>query len=331
MYLLLPTQVQISLPGLMVATASIFPPTTVQTGLQAGSGLTNTRIRALTISGTNLFTGTLGGGVFLSTNNGTNWTQVSSGLTNTYVNAITFSGTNLFASTEGGIFVSTNNGTNWTSASNGLTNTYIHSIAVSGTNLFAGTEDGVFFSSNNGTNWTQVSTGLTNTIIWALEVSGLNLFAGTNGNGIWRRPLDEIIPVELISFTASVTGNDVTLSWTTATELNNLGFEVQRSIENKNWNTIAFVEGAGTTTSSQSYGYVDNSISSGKYFYRLKQVDFNGSFEYSNVVDVLVGIPNEFVLSQNYPNPFNPSNINYLMQYRQQSFVTLKVYDIIGK
>jgi len=295
----------------------------------AGSGLTNTRILSITISGTNLFTGTFGGGVFLSTNNGTSWTPASSGLTNTYVNAITVSGTNLFASTEGGIFLSTNNGTTWTVASTGLTNTYIHNIAVSGTNLFAGTEDGVFFSTNNGTNWTQVSTGLTNTIIWALAVSGTNLFAGSNGNGVWRRPLDEIIPVELTSFTASVTENTVTLRWTTATELNNLGFEVQRSIENKNWNAIAFVEGTGTTTSSQNYNCVDNSVSSGTYFYRLKQVDFNGNFEFSSVVDVIVGLPNEFVLAQNYPNPFNPStSITY--QIAVNNLVNLKIYNVLG-
>ncbi|MCJ7717585.1 MAG: T9SS type A sorting domain-containing protein, partial [Anaerolineales bacterium] len=181
-----------------------------------------------------------------------------------------------------------------------------------------------------GTNWTQVSTGLTNTIIWALAVSGTNLFAGTNGNGVWRRPLDEIIPVELISFTASVTGNTVTLRWTTATELNNLGFEVQRSIENKNWNAIAFVEGTGTTTSSQNYGCVDNSVSSGTYFYRLKQVDFNGNFEFSSVVEVIVGLPNEFVLAQNYPNPFNPStSITY--QIAVSNPVYLKIYNVLGK
>ena len=295
----------------------------------AGSGLTNTRIRALTISGTNLFTGTFGGGVFLSTNNGTSWTPSSSGLTNTYVNAITVSGTNLFASTEGGIFLSTNNGTTWAAASTGLTNTYTHAIAFSATNLFAGTEDGVFFSTNNGTNWTQVSTGLTNTVIWALAVSGTYLFAGSNGNGVWRRPLDQIIPVELISFTASVTGNSVTLRWTTATELNNLGFEVQRSTENKNWNTIVFVEGKGTTTSSQNYGCVDNLVSLGKYFYRLKQIDLDGGFSFSDVVEVNVSVPTDFALEQNYPNPFNPTT-TISFSIPSAGFTSLIVYDILG-
>jgi hypothetical protein len=116
--------------------------------------------------GTNLFAGTDGGGVFLSTNNGTSWTAVNTGLTNTDVCPSPFQGTNLFAGTwGGGVFLSTNNGTSWTAVNTGLTNTYVWSLAVSGTNLFAGTGGGgVFLSTNNGTSWTAVNTGLTNTL-----------------------------------------------------------------------------------------------------------------------------------------------------------------------
>jgi len=137
-------------------------------------------------SGTNLFAGTYGGGVFLSTNNGTSWTEVNTGLTNTYVFALAVSGTNLFAGTFGGVFLSTNNGTDWTEVNSGLTNTTVYSLAVSNINLFAGTSGGgVFLSTNNGTSWTEVNTGLTSTTVYTLAPSGTNLFAGTSGGGVF--------------------------------------------------------------------------------------------------------------------------------------------------
>ncbi|MDP2364656.1 MAG: T9SS type A sorting domain-containing protein, partial [Ignavibacteria bacterium] len=308
------------------------------------AGLTNTRIFALTASGTNLYAGTFGGGVFLSTNNGTSWSPISAGLTNTSINTIVVSGTNLFAGTENGIFLSPNNGTSWTEASTGLTNTFIHAIAFSGTNLFAGSEDGVFFSTNNGTSWNTASTGLTNTLIWALAVSETNLFAGSNGNGVWRRPIDSVVPVELVSFTSSTNGNDVVLNWSTATETNNSGFEIERSVisipilpdgrqvyreRNLNWGKVGFVNGNGTTTETQSYSFNDNNLLSGKYLYRLKQIDFDGTFEYSNEVEVIINVPDKFELSQNYPNPFNPTTkIKYQIATSDQ--VSLKIYDVLG-
>ena len=138
------------------------------------------------------------------------------------------------------------------------------------------------------------------------------------------------IPVELISFAASLIGTDVHLNWSTATELNNSGFEIHRFTTNKDeWNKIGFVAGHGTTTKQQHYSFVDESVSSGKYQYRLKQIDYDGTFEYSDIVEVEVSLPTEFSLEQNYPNPFNPSTtIQYAVSKRQ--FVTLKVYDVLG-
>jgi len=157
-----------------------------------------------------------------------------------------------------------------------------------------------------------------------------NIHTSTLPGGEIRTQLIGVpIPVELTSFTASVTGKSVALNWTTATELNNSGFEIQRSIDNANWNAISFIRGRGTTSSLAEYSYIDNSISAGKYFYRLKQVDFNGSYEFSNIVEVFVGIPKGFVLEQNYPNPFNPSTI-IKFGFDKSTNTSLKVYDVLG-
>ncbi len=137
-----------------------------------------------------------------------------------------------------------------------------------------------------------------------------------------------VVPVELSAFTANVNGTDVSLNWSTATETNNNGFEVQRK-SGEGFITIGFVRGKGTTTEVQNYSYTDSKLNVGSYSYRLKQIDFDGTFEYSNEINVDLTAPSVFALEQNYPNPFNPSTmISYSIP--QNSFVTIKVYDIIG-
>ncbi len=141
----------------------------------------------------------------------------------------------------------------------------------------------------------------------------------------------QVVPVELTSFTGAFVGNNVELKWSTATELNNRGFEVQRSANGSAFATIAFVEGKGTTTEIQQYSFTDRNIESRvNYGYRLKQIDYNGAFEYSSVVNIGFTLPLEFVLEQNYPNPFNPStSIAYAVPVK--SNVTLEVYSLIGQ
>jgi hypothetical protein len=137
------------------------------------------------------------------------------------------------------------------------------------------------------------------------------------------------LPVELTSFSVTVNEGTVNLNWTTATEINNNGFEVQRT-DNNEFHTIGFVQGHGTTTSIQSYSFVDQNVTAGNYSYRLKQIDFNGNFEYSNVVEVEVLGVKEFTLGQNYPNPFNPSTaINFSLAV--DSKVSLKIFDVLGQ
>ena len=137
------------------------------------------------------------------------------------------------------------------------------------------------------------------------------------------------IPVELSSFTASANVGVAELQWTTATETNNQGFEVQRS-NGSEFITIGFVEGHGTTTETQTYSYSDRTVNVGTYSYRLKQVDFDGTFEYSSIVEVNVPAPVEFGLEQNYPNPFNPST-KISFRLKVDSKVNLTVFDVLGQ
>lgn len=145
----------------------------------------------------------------------------------------------------------------------------------------------------------------------------------------WDRLL-ATVPVELTSFTASIHGKDVDLSWTTSTETNNNGFAVERNISGK-WHQAGFVKGMGSSTLPQNYSYRDNvsNIDAGIIKYRLKQIDFDGSFEYSNIIETNSSAPLQYTLEQNYPNPFNPSTkINYTIA--ENSSVSLKIYDILG-
>jgi hypothetical protein len=142
---------------------------------------------------------------------------------------------------------------------------------------------------------------------------------------------DVIIPVELISFTANVNDGNVVLSWITATEINNMGFEIERSEDNTSFMKIGFISGNGTTTEPNQYSFTDNTLNgNGKYNYRLKQIDLDGAVSYSSEVEVSINVPTEFALYQNYPNPFNPvTTIKYGIP--EKSVVTLKLFNSLGE
>ncbi|MFZ1460580.1 MAG: T9SS type A sorting domain-containing protein [Ignavibacteria bacterium] len=143
------------------------------------------------------------------------------------------------------------------------------------------------------------------------------------------------LPVELSSFNYETLKGNVTLHWTTSSEINNAGFDVERSDVNGQisnvWSKAGFISGNGTSSGSINYSFTDNNLSSGKYNYRLKQIDYNGNYEYFSLnSDVIIATPKNFFLGQNYPNPFNPSTvINYNIP--QDSYVKIKLYDNTGR
>lgn len=168
-----------------------------------------------------------------------------------------------------------------------------------------------------------------NTVTYATynyRITAFNAF----GQSAYSNIAQIVVPVELTSFNASLKDAGVLLEWVTATEVNNMGFEIQRNLSDI-WETIGFIEGKGTTSEITNYHFF-NDLSEFNYSvklqYRLKQIDYNGAFSYSEIVEVEI-VPENLYLSQNYPNPFNPSTI-ISFTLTKSTFVTLKIYNILG-
>ena len=145
-----------------------------------------------------------------------------------------------------------------------------------------------------------------------------------------------VLPVELVSFTATANRLNAELRWSTATEVNNYGFDIERRSVNSqsstvnSWMKIGFVEGHGTSNSAHNYLYTDASVSSGTNAYRLKQIDNNGTYKYSSEAEIAIAVPKVVALNQNYPNPFNPTT-TITFTLAQDGFTTLKIFDVLGR
>ncbi|MDX2129021.1 MAG: T9SS type A sorting domain-containing protein, partial [Chloroherpetonaceae bacterium] len=183
----------------------------------------------------------------------------------------------------------------------------------------------------NGGSWSSVGAGTSSANTGTFDSPSV-VQSGMTGFSEFTIGADGAInplPVELSAFTGARSANGILLTWTTASEKNNSGFEVQRNTEQGEWKALGFVKGKGTTTEAQSYSFIDRSVS-GKVTYRLKQIDFDGKFELHPTIEVDAGLPNTYALNQNYPNPFNPSTtIGY--QLPVAGAVSLKVYDVLGR
>ena len=136
----------------------------------------------------------------------------------------------------------------------------------------------------------------------------------------------------MTTFNASVSGNSIKLIWKTASEKNNYGFEVQRKDKDleKAWENIGFIKGFNTSSAQKEYTFLDENPPVSSLLYRLKQINTNGSIEYSDIININFQVPTEFALDQNYPNPFNPST-TIPFSIVEAGKINLTIYNVLGE
>ena len=242
------------------------------------------------------------------------------------------------------LWYTTDGGTSWTDIEGNLAGStgpsirwaeifYVQTVP----HIFLATSVGVYYTtslSGGTTAWTQEAVNSIGNVVSVhmdYRPADKILVVGTHGRGAFQTQIDTPLPIELNTFTYSVTGSNVTLAWSTESETNNSGFDVERKALNSEWTKIGFVQGSGNSTVTRNYNYKDNNLATGTYEYRIKQIDYNGNFNYYNLEgSVNIGAPRKFALTQNYPNPFNPvTKIKF--EVPAAEFISLKIFDITGR
>ena len=282
-----------------------------------------------------IYAGTSSGYIYKSTNDGVSWTLLinTSGIGNSQIETIVIASNGYIfaANSNQGILRSTDSGITWDIKNTGLDSYTFNSLALNKNGeLFLSTKDDkVFYSNDNGENWILRMENLDQVTVYKIIFDeNDNAFLGTD-ESVWST--EQITPVELLTFIASVNNYNVNLQWSTSTEKNNKGFYIERNSPGKDWNQIAFIEGKGTTILKSEYSYTDKNLNEDTYNYRLRQIDYDGSSKIYNLNESFnISAPLEYSLKQNYPNPFNPSTtIEYSV--RDKGTVKLVVYDAFGR
>ena len=282
-------------------------------------------------------------GTILKTTNGGNTWTFRNGLSAYPLVAVDFVNENVgyLVGVFGAILKTSDGGNNWITQPDPPPHDWLYGVSFLNeeTGWAVGFDGKVINTVNGGNLWEQQTSGTIaqlNSVCFIDQTHGWA--AGEDqysGSGVIINYSTGIVPIELVSFSASADGNNVTLLWQTSTETNNSGFEIQREKKvdrNKNtgWERIGFVEGNGTITGINNYSFTDEKLKPGRYGYRLKQIDFDGSFKYSREIELDLTSPADFTLEQNYPNPFNPATtIRYAIPRIVN--VELKVFDILGR
>ncbi len=289
-----------------------------------------------------VYSATVNGRLVVLTNNGTNYVVKAQVNTNTGTDdmggatmILNFNNTNLSYS---GVYTFHNfSGTPYSVAT--ITNPLPNQLRI---NIELQTDDSgtIVARAPSWTDLVTINFNVLNTsgsagLVWQTSNIDWAIFDGDNNtlwdSGTFTNEDTTPLPVELVYVKGNIEKGFTNLSWQTATEVNNYGFDVERCDQlNNNWQKIGFVHGHGNSNSLKNYSFIDSYPLSGKLKYRLKQIDLDGCFEYSEIVEVNVETPLAFSVEQNFPNPFNPkTKISY--QIPEASFVTLKIYNSIGQ
>ena len=276
-----------------------------------------------------------GGTILHTTNGGTTWTAQTSG-TGSNLQDVAFANANTgwVVGSSGTILHTTNGGTTWTAQTSGTSNS-LSDLAFVSTSMgwTAGAGGTILHTNNGGTTWTAQTSG-TSEGLQGVDFVDANTGWTVGNNGTILHTTNGSLPVELTHFEATLDGHDALLTWKTASETNNAGFEIQRISKNDGasplWQALGFVDGHGTTELPQSYAYRVEALEPGRHVFRLKQIDFDGTFEYHPEVEVVVEMTERFFVEPAYPNPFNPqARLRFAVQRAQA--VEVGLFDLLGR